>query len=342
NGFTQRLLTSPDGDIAEDEMTTTAGSYAATAPLSSGAWVMQMVAFRTPSSVGADPSIAVNPASVSFGNVALGSKSSQSIILSNTGAGSVSISQMTPTGNGFSISGLALPLTLSSGQSATFNATFSPTTAGSAVGSISVISTASDSPLAVPLSGTGVTQQLSANPGNLSFGNVTIGSSSTLPVVVTNTGSAGITVSQAATTGSGFSVSGPSLPLALATGQNTSFSVTFDPTTAGNVTGDLSIVSNAANSPTVVSLSAMGANKHSVSLSWTASTSQGITGYNVYSGSVSGGPYTKLNTSLVTSTTYTDSAAQAGQTYYYVTTAVDSQGVESADSNQAAAVVPSP
>ena len=45
-GFTKRLLTSPDGDIAEDQMVTTTGSYSATAPLSSGAWIMQLVAFK--------------------------------------------------------------------------------------------------------------------------------------------------------------------------------------------------------------------------------------------------------------------------------------------------------
>ena len=46
-GFTQRLLTSPDGDIAEDRMVTATGSYSATAPVSPSAqWIMQMVAFR--------------------------------------------------------------------------------------------------------------------------------------------------------------------------------------------------------------------------------------------------------------------------------------------------------
>jgi fibronectin type 3 domain-containing protein len=48
-GFTRRLLTSPDGDIAEDESVSSVGSYSATAPLSApGRWIMQMVAFRTP------------------------------------------------------------------------------------------------------------------------------------------------------------------------------------------------------------------------------------------------------------------------------------------------------
>jgi fibronectin type 3 domain-containing protein len=43
-----------------------------------------------------------------------------------------------------------------------------------------------------------------------------------------------------------------------------------------------------------------------------------------------------------TDTTYTDSSVQAGQTYFYVTTAVDGSGKESANSNQTQAVVPTP
>jgi hypothetical protein len=47
-GYTQRLLTNPDGDIAEDTVVTTAGTYSATAPLTggSGGWIMQLVAFK--------------------------------------------------------------------------------------------------------------------------------------------------------------------------------------------------------------------------------------------------------------------------------------------------------
>ncbi len=53
SGFTERLLTTSDGDIAEDQTVTAKGSYSATAPLSSaGPWIMQMVAFRAASSGG--------------------------------------------------------------------------------------------------------------------------------------------------------------------------------------------------------------------------------------------------------------------------------------------------
>ena len=81
---------------------------------------------------------------------------------------------------------------------------------------------------------------------------------------------------------------------------------------------------------------------HSVSLNWTASTSSNVTGYNVYRGIQTSGPYTKLTSSLVAGTAFTDLAVQAGQTYYYVATAVDNNSNESAYSGQAQAVVPSP
>jgi fibronectin type 3 domain-containing protein len=67
-----------------------------------------------------------------------------------------------------------------------------------------------------------------------------------------------------------------------------------------------------------------------------------VTGYNVYRELASGGPYTKVNPSLIAGATYADNNVQAGQTYYYVSTAVDSSNNESVYSNEAQAVIPSP
>ena len=79
---------------------------------------------------------------------------------------------------------------------------------------------------------------------------------------------------------------------------------------------------------------------HSVSLTWGGSTSSGLAGYKVYRGTVSNGPYSLLAT-LGQATSYTDSKVQAGQTYYYVTTA-SVTGAESIYSNQIKAVMPTP
>ena len=81
--------------------------------------------------------------------------------------------------------------------------------------------------------------------------------------------------------------------------------------------------------------------QHSVDLTWNASMSV-VVGYSIYRGATSGGPYSKINSTLDASTAYTDSTVQAGQTYYYVATAVDSTGAESVYSNQVTAVIPTP
>jgi Abnormal spindle-like microcephaly-assoc'd, ASPM-SPD-2-Hydin len=216
--------------------------------------------------------------------------------------------------------------------------------AGTAVGTYPITVTGNaggtQDPATVNLTVTGTpTFTLSASPASTSFGNVMLGSSSTLPVILTNTGTGSVTISQDSVTGSGFSISGPALPFTLAAGQNMDFSLTFAPTAIGSVTGNASVLSNATNSPSNEPLSGTGI--HAVSLSWTASTST-VAGYNVYRGGQSGGPYTLLNSALLGGETYVDSTAQAGQTYFYVTTAVNSADVESQYSNQVQAAVPSP
>lgn len=127
----------------------------------------------------------------------------------------------------------------------------------------------------------------------------------------------------------------------LSPGQTATLSATFAPATAGSESGGITVTSNASNSPTVIALSGTGVAPaaYSVSLSWVPSTSS-VAGYNVYSSSVSGGPYNKLTSSPVATTNYTDTSASAAQTYYYVVTAVSSTNVESAYSTQVSATVP--
>jgi hypothetical protein len=79
---------------------------------------------------------------------------------------------------------------------------------------------------------------------------------------------------------------------------------------------------------------------HTVSLSWRASISLNVKGYYIYRAEISGGPYAKLTASPVYATSYADDTVVSGGTYYYVTTAVDINDVESAYSNEATAVVP--
>jgi len=86
-------------------------------------------------------------------------------------------------------------------------------------------------------------------------------------------------------------------------------------------------------------LAVSGAIASQVSLTWTASTSTTVAGYNVYRGTTQGGPYTKVNAAIVAAAAFTDVSVAPGTTYYVVT-AVDSGNLESVFSNEASAVVP--
>ncbi|HYH01109.1 MAG TPA: choice-of-anchor D domain-containing protein [Terriglobales bacterium] len=198
------------------------------------------------------------PSTLSFGSVAVGSSTTQNVTITASTA-SVSISQIAASGTGFSVSGLAVPTTLAAGQSATMAVKFAPTAAGTASGSISILSNASNSPNTISLTGSGASQSgsLTANPTTLAFGNVTVGASTTQNLTVTAS-TAPVTITQATVTGSGFSVSGVTLPVTLSPGQSATFQAKFTPTLAGTVSGSLSLVSNATNTPTSVALSGTG------------------------------------------------------------------------------------
>jgi hypothetical protein len=285
--------------------------------------------------------LAANPASFSFGSVQVGSSSSKSETLTNTGGSSVTISQANVNVGAFSVSGLTLPATLSSNQSMTFTVAFAPTGAGLASGTVSIISNASNSALSLALSGTGTAPgQLAVSPATLSFGNVVVGSSSSLNGTLSATGAA-VTISSDSIANE-FALSGISLPATVAAGTSASFTVTFTPQSSGVASGSLSFTSNATNSPAAQSLTGTGTApaQHSVDLTWNSSAN--AVGYNVYRGSVSGGPYSIINTSLDASPAFVDHGVASGRTYFYVVTAVDGSSNQSGYSNETSAVIPNP
>src|SRR5205807_4501230 len=116
---------------------------------------------------------------MNFGSVQPGSKKTLSETLSYSGAAALTISQIAPSGAGFSFSGITLPVTLSPSQSFTFSVTFAPlsSSTGTINGALSISSNAANSSLSIPLSGSTVTPgQLAVSPTSINFGNVTDGS----------------------------------------------------------------------------------------------------------------------------------------------------------------------
>ena len=125
-GFTSRMITQPDGDIAEDKMVTATGSYSATAPVSpSGRWIMQMVAFRA----GANFTISASPSSLT---IAGGNQGTSTITTTISGSFNSAIS-LTATGVPTGTTVAFNPSTIPAPGSGTSTMTFSvgvSTTAG--------------------------------------------------------------------------------------------------------------------------------------------------------------------------------------------------------------------
>jgi hypothetical protein len=311
-------------------------------------WMNEQIIFTDSSSntllslVGAGTGVASqpltsNPPSVSFGSVAVGSHASFPVVLSNSRSWSVTINSLQTTGTGFSVTGPALPLVLTAGQSLTVNVSFAPQAAGLIGGTVFV----GGPNITIPASGTGassVVGQLTVSPNALNFGSVAVGSSTTQPSSVSAMGSS-VTISSASNTNAQFAISGISLPVTVPAGQTVGFDVIFSPTQSGTAAGTLTFVSNASNSQSGESVTGAGtAVQHSVELSWVGSTSS-VAGYNVYRGATAGA-YSKINGSIDPTTVYADNTIASGSTYYYAATAVNGSGQESGYSTPIKVTVP--
>ncbi len=283
--------------------------------------------------------LGASPTSLNFGTVTVGSNLGLSETVTNTGGSTVTISQVAISGTGFTLSGISTPVTLRAGQSTNFTVTFTPAAAASASGSVTVTSNGSNPTLAIALAGVGstVAGQLSATPAPIAVGSIVAGTSGTASGSLTATG-ANVTVTAANTSNSRFAISGLSLPTVIPAGQSASFTITYSPLVAGADSSNLSFTSNAQVATTTDTATGTGtpAPVHTVSLTWNASTSPNISGYNIYRAVYvsSCGGYSKVNgATLDSATTYTDSAVTDGTNYCYATTAVDSTNAESGYSN---------
>lgn len=256
-------------------------------------------------------------------------------------SGQSSVGTVTLSGGSAGAGGVLVALTSSSAAAGvppsvlipegSASATF-PITGNEVAGSSSVIVTAS-------YSGVWSTAGLTVNPAQLSLSSLSVSPGS---FASGQTATGIIELSGPAPSG------GASVSLA-----GTNNAISFPPAvtvTQGSDSANFTVTANMVTAATEVQLTASysGGNSSvtltidpaSVTLSWVASTSPDIAGYNVFRGTVSGGPYTQLNTALVPGTSYVDSTVLPGSTYFYVTTAVNTTDIQSAYSNQAEAAVP--
>ncbi len=288
-------------------------------------------------------SLLLTPGNVNFEQVPVGTTDTQSIQVKNTGKATVTISAMNLNGAGFNVTGPKLPYALAPGRTIELNAKFTPTRQTSDTGKLTLDGNSGHVTATVEFRGTGIADTHAlVSPSSLPFGNVAVGKTATLNLKLQNTGNSPIKISSVTVAGTGYNAMG--MPAGLTVGpQSTAIlSVMLTPKTAGNVPGTVTITSNASDSKLTVALSGTGisASSQDVQLNWVASSSAEVEGYNVYRSNVSGGPYAKIVTFPVSGTEYTDATVSVDSKYYYVVTTVNTEGIESAPSNQTAVTIP--
>ena len=185
------------------------------------------------------------------------------------------------------------------------------------------------------------------------FGDVAVGNTVTVGVTFANTGGMPLTLVQNSVSGPGFATSGVGAGVILDPGQYATLSVNFNPSAAGNATGSVYLTSTSttagtgsnpgitASQPVSVALSGNGVvAAHQVTFGWAQSASP-VVGYNVYLRSPSGSSWTRLNSTPIESTSFTDVDVQCGQSYMFSVTSVGPTNMESPFSNATEATVPS-
>ena len=181
--------------------------------------------------------------------------------------------------------------------------------------------------------------RLALSPTSLDFGQVAVDVASTENVTLKNIGGTALLVSSAAITGEGFTMDETLLPVNLSPSETVLLKVTFTPSVLGTSTGNITFTSDATNSPTLLPLAGEAFQARTVGLAWDPSPSE-VIGYYIYRSTSSGGPYTRVNLSIVAETSFLDNTAFTGTSYFYVVTAVSAGDVESVFSNEAAAPTP--
>jgi len=180
---------------------------------------------------------------------------SQSVIAGQTATFSVTATGTAPLSyqwrrNGAAVSGATSASYTTSATTSADNGAQFTVAVGNSAGSV----TSSAATLTV----NAATYLLSASPASLGFGNVDIGSNSSLGATLTNNGNSNVTISGVTITGAGFSTSGVTSGTILSPNQSATVTVAFAPTVAQNFTGSVGVTSNATNSPATIALSGVG------------------------------------------------------------------------------------
>jgi hypothetical protein len=203
--------------------------------------------------------VALSSNSLNFGNETVNFKSSpQSVTLTNSGNIPLSLSIGI---TGMNAANFAQTNTcgtsVSAGGNCTITVTFTPNAVGTKSAAVSITDNAPGSPQKISLSGVGVVPAVTFSPSSLAFPDqVVFTTSKTRTSTLTNSGPGILKITKIAVTGPFKQTN--TCGTTVAAGGTCTFTVAFDPTTIGTLTGFVAINDNAPASPQKLSLTGIG------------------------------------------------------------------------------------
>ena len=202
------------------------------------------------------------PASLNFGNVVLKATVSKVVTVKNASTSAITFTNITASGPFTVTPSGASPCTgtLNVGKQCTMTAKFTPLVTGTLTGGITITDNSSVSTQVQNAAGTGVLP-VTMSPASISFGTVTVGSTSNVQVVtVTNNQTTAIPINSIVASGDFIYTSGGGIPCGASIPANSicTLGVEFSPTVTGAISGDLTLSYAAGSSPQVVTLSGTG------------------------------------------------------------------------------------
>ncbi len=215
------------------------------------------------SGVGVQPDIAASPAPLNFGDALVGKTSRKSLDLINFGQAPLTISNLTITGTNATLFSLIdppnLPIVLGIDTSiVTLTVEFAPDSLGDKTATLSVESNDPDeNPFNVILNGRGVLPGIAAAPDTVRFDSVRVATDSLITVQISNSGTAELVITDTSITGTDaaqfFFAQSPTLPVTILPGDDPlPIILRFRPDSLGVKTAALTLISNAANFPTLI------------------------------------------------------------------------------------------
>jgi len=223
------------------------------------------------------PTLVLAPVALDFGQVLVGSSATLPLKVTNGNPTAAVFSGIVAAGD-YTVTGdcPAAGAQLASSAICTLQVTFKPTQTGTRTGAISIATSLTSLPLVANLTGTGSQSHLQATPPSLTFSSITVGSSASLTLSLTNTGTAPVNQLALSVTGD-YSITKSCSVTSLAPGASCAVTVTFTPTTVAARVGSLTITSSDPSSPLNIPLTGTGIPSAAVSLSVDGGSSSSVT-----------------------------------------------------------------